>query len=283
MTNYVSLPVTTLVLLQLNISNLSLAEHHPLLDLQTFSSSSGEFHTSQSFHNKPQAGEIARQVTVRILTEPGMGSGVIIARKGQVYSVLTCDHVLANSYENRYQVMTSDGQQHPAYRLNSVLFKDLDLAILQFTSQSSYKVAAMGESSTLTNGAQVYAAGYPIWHWANKNTLESTRDWDLKAFRLTIGKIRMLNKKSLPGGYKLGYTNDIENGMSGGPVLDQDGQLVGINGRLKYPFQGIEAFQFTDGTLPSEELFLQMEALSWAIPVHAFNYKSVFRETEASP
>lgn len=38
--------------------------------------------------------EIARQVTVRILTEPGLGSGVIIDRQGQTYTVLTCYHVV---------------------------------------------------------------------------------------------------------------------------------------------------------------------------------------------
>ena len=36
---------------------------------------------------------------------------------------------------------------------------------------------------------------------------------------------------------------------------------------LKYPFQGIEAFTFTDGTIPKEEDYLQMESLSWAIPI----------------
>jgi len=35
--------------------------------------------------------------------------------------------------------------------------------------------------------------------------------------------------------------------MSGGPVLNQNGQVVG--GRLKYPLQGIDAFTFADGCL----------------------------------
>lgn len=68
----------------------------------------------------------------------------------------------------------------------------------------------------------------------------------------------------------MGYTNDIEQGMSGGPVLDQYGRLIGINGRLKYPPQGIIAFMFADGTVPSKKLFQQMEALSWAVPSATF-------------
>ncbi len=58
--------------------------------------------------------------------------------------------------------------------------------------------------------------------------------------------------------------------MSGGPVLNDQGHLVAINGRLKYPIQGISAFTFIDGTLPSQVLFQQMETLSWAIPINRF-------------
>ena len=71
-------------------------------------------------------------------------------------------------------------------------------------------------------------------------------------------------------GYQLGYTNNVENGMSGGPVIDAQGRLIGINGRLKHPFIGINAYVFTDGSMPSKKQFLQMETLSWAIPIAKF-------------
>jgi S1-C subfamily serine protease len=83
----------------------------------------------------------------------------------------------------------------------------------------------------------------------------------------------LLLDDSLTGGYQLGYTNDVELGMSGGPVLDQRGQLIGINGWSKYPIQGIDVFRFLDGTLPSPAMFERMEALSWAIPISTFRQK----------
>lgn len=79
--------------------------------------------------------------------------------------------------------------------------------------------------------------------------------------------MKLLLPKPLEQGYQLGYTNEVAAGMSGGPILDRSGQLVGINGGLKYPPQGIAAFTFADGTSPSVSLFEQMESLSWAIPV----------------
>lgn len=229
---------------------------------------------------------IARQVTVRILSDSGAGSGVIIQRQGQTYTVLTNEHVLdshrdkdGEKVEKSYRILTADGQIHIAHLFGQVgtesatapPFENLDLALLEFASPQSYRVAALGNSSRLSIEDPVYASGFPNWHWLDENSIENTRDWGVRAFRLTTGEVRMLPERSLPRGYQLGYTNNIASGMSGGPVLDREGFLVGINGRLKYPLQGIDVFAFADGTVPSQELFEQMEALSWAIPINAFH------------
>lgn len=77
----------------------------------------------------------------------------------------------------------------------------------------------------------------------------------------------MYPDRSLPRGYRLGYTSPVEQGMSGGPILTLQGQVVGLNGRLMFPPQGIEVFTFADGSHPSFSLYNQMQALSWGIPV----------------
>ncbi len=223
--------------------------------------------------NTETIAEIARQVTVRIVTNPGIGAGVIIARHGQTYTVLTCDHVVADSKDNNYQVLTADGRSHEALWRRSTKFGKADLALVEFSSNWAYQVATIADSKALTVGETVYASGFPNWRWINKATIENTRNWGFLAFRLTTGSVELLLDKSLPRGYRLGYTNDIENGMSGGPLLNSRGQVIGINGRLKYPFQGIEAYTFADGSVPSQEFFEQMTALSWAIPISAFSKK----------
>ncbi|MFM5891277.1 MAG: serine protease [Dolichospermum sp.] len=217
------------------------------------------------------AAEIANQVTVRIFTRFGSGSGVVIKREGQIYTVLTNHHVVVDSPEDGYEILTADGNIHPAKPVNSLNMKNLDLALVKFTSPEDYQVVTLPKSKVISEGETVYASGFPAWHFVFKGKkltkMEETRNWGVKAFQLKTGTIKMQLAKTLPGGYQLGSTNDVFQGMSGGPTLNQYGELIGINGLLKYPFQGINAFTFTDGTIPTKEDYLQMESLSWAIPI----------------
>ncbi|MFB2769527.1 serine protease [Pelatocladus sp. BLCC-F211] len=213
---------------------------------------------------------IAQEVTVRILTEPGSGSGVVIDRRGQNYTVLTNRHVVVKSKGNSYKVLTVDGQIHPARLKSEPNFQGIDLALVEFASKIPYPKAKLGNSNTLSVGHKVYATGFPNYRLINKDNMEDTRNWGRKAFRFTTGKIARILQRSLLEGYSLGYTNEIELGMSGGPVFNEKGEVVGINGRLKYPIQGIDAFTFVDGTKPSIEEFEKMESLSWAIPISKY-------------
>lgn len=217
------------------------------------------------------AAEIANQVTVRILTKFGSGSGVVIKHEGQTYTVLTNNHVVVDSPEDGYEILTTDGNIYLAEQVNCVNGKNLDLALVKFTSPEDYQVVTLPKSKVISEGETVYASGFPAWHFVFKGKkltkMEETRNWGVKAFQLKTGTIKMQLAKTLPGGYQLGSTNDVFQGMSGGPTLNQQGELIGINGLLKYPFQGIDAFTFTDGTIPKKEDYLQMESLSWAIPI----------------
>ena len=212
---------------------------------------------------------IARQVTVRILNGETAGSGVLISQQDNIFTVLTCDHVV-DKKENQYKILTSDGIIYPAVVRRFPKLGSIDLAIVQFRSTRPYKIVDISRNRSLSIGRVVYAAGYPNYSFPNASSTESTYDWGTKAFVFTTGKVEMVSNKPLSGGYSLGYTNKISGGMSGGPILTQQGQLIGINGRLQRPLQGINAYVFTDGTRPSQALFEKMETLSWGIPVNNF-------------
>ena len=147
-----------------------------------------------------QVSAIANLVTVRILSDSVSGSGVIIQRQNQTYTVLTNNHVVADNQDKTYQVLTADGQIHIAKWLRSSQFGKVDLALVQFTTSQSYRVAEIANSNQLSVGDAVYAAGFPNWHWINSESIEKTRNWGLKAFKLTSGKVGMLPAQSLESG-----------------------------------------------------------------------------------
>jgi serine protease Do len=224
--------------------------------------------------------KIAKEVTIRILGHGSPGSGVIISQRGgfsnkqdrKTYTVLTCQHVVSDGKKGSYQVLLLDGKTYVARVKFTPKFKGLDLAIVEFESETNYRVVKLDESQQLSPNTSVYAAGFPNYQTIDAKRIEETSNWGKRAFRLTAGKVGSVSiaPRSLQEGYSLGYTNEVASGMSGGPVFNDRGELVGINGRLKYPLQGIDAFTFADGTKPSVEKFQQMEALSWAIPIATY-------------
>lgn len=209
---------------------------------------------------------IARPMTVRLLGENIAGSGVIISREGNNYSVLTCAHVI-NSYQDaKLMVLTVDGLEYKAEMDTRFNFRNIDLAVVKFKSNNEYPVARVNAQFNLSVGEQVYVAGFPNYDREAAN-LAPTVDLGIQPYNFTQGKVSHLLNLPLEKGYKIGISNEIEIGMSGGPVLNQNGELVGIIGRTKYAFGGFDAYRFDDGTIPSAELLEEFVSASWAIPI----------------
>jgi tetratricopeptide (TPR) repeat protein len=164
----------------------------------------------------PEVNVKAQKFTVRIEGDYGIGSGIIVERQGEKYFVLTNHHVI--SEDGRYKIITPDGSSYPVY--NSRSFPGLDLALLEFSSPKSYQTAQLGNSDQVREGMAVYVVG-----WAN--VLPGINE---HSYQFTDGLIRSRLTKP-DAGYALVYSNEALPGMSGGPVLDENGVVVGINGR----------------------------------------------------
>ena len=78
-----------------------------------------------------------------------------------------------------------------------------------------------------------------------------------------------MSEKPLAGGYEIGYSNDIQQGMSGGPILDGQGKVIGINGLGSFAILD-DAYQFQDGTKASDKQLQVMRQLNWGIPIETF-------------
>jgi tetratricopeptide (TPR) repeat protein/S1-C subfamily serine protease len=196
--------------------------------------------------------KIAEQITVRIQGKSSLGSGVIVAKQGNTYTVLTAAHVL--SKPDTYSIITADGKQYEINLTTVKLQKGMDLAVVQFNSTHSYQVATLG-TSQLKNNTRVFISGFPAEQTPQRvlTTGQSIRKEDTE--------LQVKESYSLAEGVGLLYTNMSYKGMSGGPVLDVQGRVIAIN-------TGAEDYNFlVTGKEPSEELNL---GYSLGVPISSF-------------
>lgn len=214
--------------------------------------------------------QIGSNITVKIWDDKFIGSGTIIKKQNNTYEVITNSHVIRIG-DAPYRVQTPDGKFYQVKVIAITTKKSWDLAFLTFSSEQNYKTASIGNSELLTVGDYVFAAGFP----GNNNTSESVRQNNfneeqiankLTGLSFTVGRVSLVLDKSLTAGYQIGSTNEIKKGMSGGPLLNEQGQLIGINGKHAYPLWEAPEF-YEDGSqtcLPIQELIYKN---SWAIPI----------------
>jgi serine protease Do len=158
------------------------------------------------------------------------GTGVIVDERG---FVVTNRHVVGSS--SQVMVQLADGTDLPA----RVLLRDssCDLAVLRVRAGRKLPALALAPVSDLMVGETVIAIGHPYGY---VNTVST-------------GIISALNREiTMPSGEVLtGLIQtdaSINPGNSGGPLLNINGELIGINAALREGAQGI-AFAINAGTV----------------------------------
>jgi serine protease Do len=188
-----------------------------------------------------EVGAIAKRTVVRIESaDGGFGSGVIIGRseKGSknIYTILTAAHVVRTNDTN-YRIITpiplnnSNSKKRVTVNIdgksNIKILSNVDLAVVSFESKYTFAIGTIGNSEFADEGSPVYVAGFPKPGKAIKRI----------ALQFTGGMISSRldssdnETKEQNNGYDLAYTNITRMGMSGGPVLDAAGRIVGIHGQ----------------------------------------------------
>ena len=117
-------------------------------------------------------------------------------------------------------MQTIDGRIYPVDYSTVRQLPNLDLAILQFERQQNYQLAQIGNSNSLVEGQNIYFAGYP----------GELRQEDNRYYRFFPVSLVGILPESTANGYALVYNGEAFPGMSGSPVLDNRGFLVGIHG-----------------------------------------------------
>ncbi|WP_427162720.1 S1 family peptidase [Aliinostoc sp. HNIBRCY26] len=212
-----------------------------------------------------QLQKLAQTITVKITTSELLGSGTLLQRQGQIYTVITNAHVL-RAAKSPYQIQTPDGRVYQATVLQIADLQQDDLAVLQFRSPDIvYPIANLPDKSRLRVGDEVFVGGF-IANLATQKQSTPTKT----QFIFTSGKVTLLLDKALEQGYQIGYTNDVRKGMSGAPLLNIHGEVVGINSLHKDPLWETPAV-YQDGSQPEPHLQELITRSSMAVPVKSVN------------
>jgi hypothetical protein len=165
---------------------------------------------------------------VTIETDTGTGSGFFVRADGLL---LTNEHVVDGA--RRITVRTSTGDKYLASVVRSV--KTHDLALLKIAGAPP-AVVTFGDSDRLDVGADVLAVGSPLGlgGTVTKGIVSAIRTADRKRF--------------------IQIDAAISPGNSGGPLLTEDGAVVGINS-FKYKAPGAESLNFAIAIGDALELF----------------------------
>ena len=156
----------------------------------------------------------------------GLGSGIIIDQAGHI---LTNHHVVSNA--DKIKVLLSDGRELEA----EVMGQDWrnDLAVLKVDA-NNLPVAPLGNSSNLQSGQLAIAIGSP-YDVEFRNTV-TTGVVSALGRSINIGQ-KTGNQRILEGLIQTDVS--INPGNSGGPLLNSQGEVIGINTAIMGNAQGI--------------------------------------------
>lgn len=168
---------------------------------------------------------------VNVQLANGEGSGFIIDQQGHI---VTNNHVVAGG--GAIQINFSDGRSAPATLIGTD--PDSDIAVVKVDLPASeLTVVPLGDSDALKVGQIVIAIGSPFG-------LDST---------MTTGIVSGLSR-SLPTGASANGRYQVPDviqtdaainpGNSGGPLLDLNGQVIGVNTAIESPVRGSSGVGF---------------------------------------
>ncbi len=177
--------------------------------------------------NKPHLDIPPEEIDSRGMVKIGGGSGFIVNKNG---TILTNKHVVADPHAE-YTVITDDNKKYKA----GVLSRDPvdDIAILRIKADN-LPVVKLGDSSNLELGADVLAIGNALGMF--KNTVSRGIISGLSR-SIRAATAPMVAPQELRGLIQTDAA--INPGNSGGPLVNMDGEAIGINSAIVFGAQNL--------------------------------------------
>jgi serine protease Do len=159
--------------------------------------------------------------TGQTVEEQGGGTGFILTSDGLI---VTNKHVVSDSSAT-YTVITADNKSYPATIVSEDPFNDLAVIRIKATG---LKPVELGDSSNLQIGQWVIAIGNALGEYQNSVTVGVVS---------ATGRQVSTDTETLDGLIQTDAA--INPGNSGGPLINTDGQVVGINTAIAGNAEGI--------------------------------------------
>lgn len=135
--------------------------------------------------------------------QEALGTGFVVSKEGLIATNL---HVIGNA--RRIQVQLSDGSTHEVTEIHAT-DASLDLAVIRI-AKNDLKPLALGDSDRVTQGQQVVAIGHP-------------QGLEFSVVEGVVSALREIEDSTM-----IQIAIPIEQGNSGGPLLDMLGRVEGI-------------------------------------------------------
>jgi serine protease Do len=202
----------------------------------------------------------------------GLGSGVIISKRGYI---LTNSHLVSGQNTVNVTLFTPQGQKRFSGQVVAHA-ADRDLAIVKINPQNiNLPVAPTGNSDTIRAGDTVFAFGNPFG-------LSQT---------VTSGIISAVRGSMVIEGHKLinliQTDAPINQGNSGGPLVNLRGEIIGINTAIYSPAQTHTGLGFTVPINQAKEVFMnymdsaaQKMAMRFLAYPNAQPYQAAVKQTQ---
>jgi serine protease Do len=214
-----------------------------------------------------------RSISIQVLAHgESIGSGVLVNTSKQpktsykVYTIITNAHVI-QAASAPFQIQTPDGQIYAAALIAPPTGKNRDLSVLRFQSRDQVYSAAKLASAKPKIGDRVWASGFPLVSKTTTGDRSKAKPTNkIQPPTIVTGRITQILPIAIRGGYSIGTDQTIAKGMSGGPLINERGELVGINGVHANPLWTTPDV-LEDNSTVNSQLQDKIDNSSWAIPI----------------
>lgn len=150
--------------------------------------------------------EQAIKSVVTIRTDASQGSGFFIADEGYI---VTNAHVMENA--KAAVIITYDGKSHTVYKIGED--SSMDIILLKINS-TNYRPLKIADSDDVKQGQQIITIGNPYG----------------LSFSVTQGIVSNVHQRGINGlNAYIQIDAALNPGNSGGPLIDREGKVIGIN------------------------------------------------------